>query len=206
MNINFEVADVTRSLVAVGELQTRGMTVVMGSQGSSRGENGTQLIAPVDLGEAVPTSQDLSEPPSVEDTIDVAREDAEANVPTAVSTPKECGTVERAKHELTHMPFRSWCFSCVAGRGSDDPHRKTDSYSGLPRVECDFMFLSSRIQLASPGLTIFNMVDRESQSMAAALTVKAASEILVEFFLAMLDERGRSEVKVKLRSDQKKNR
>ena len=79
VNINFEVADVTRSLVAVGELQRRGMTVVMGSQGSfvtrsrvrkppgsnldlqhsngaywmrlSRGENGTQLIAPVDLGE-----------------------------------------------------------------------------------------------------------------------------------------------------------
>ena len=73
------------------------------------------------------------------------------------------------------------------------------------------MFLSSRIQLASPGLTIFNMVDRESQSdretqsKAAALTVKAASEILVEFFLAMLDAWRRSEVKVKLRSDQKKS-
>ena len=30
VNVNFEVPDVTRSLVAVGELQKRGMTVVMG--------------------------------------------------------------------------------------------------------------------------------------------------------------------------------
>ena len=76
-------------------------------------------MAPVDLGDAVLTPKDLSELPSVEDTIDVAREDAEANVPTAVATPKEPGAVERSRHELTHMPYRSWCFSCVASRGAD---------------------------------------------------------------------------------------
>ena len=35
VNVNFEVADVTRPLVAVGELQKRGMTVVMGPQKAS---------------------------------------------------------------------------------------------------------------------------------------------------------------------------
>ena len=40
-------------------------------------------------------SKDLSELPSVEDTIDVAREDAEATVLTAVTTPKELGAVEQ---------------------------------------------------------------------------------------------------------------
>ena len=34
VNVSFEVADVTRPLVAVGELQKRGMTVVMGPHGS----------------------------------------------------------------------------------------------------------------------------------------------------------------------------
>ena len=70
----------------------------------ARGDNGTSTVAPFDLGNAVPTSKDLSELPSVEDTIDVAREDAEANVPTAVTTPKEPGAVERSRRELTHMP------------------------------------------------------------------------------------------------------
>ena len=34
MNVNFEIADVTRPLVAVGELQERGTTEVMGPHGS----------------------------------------------------------------------------------------------------------------------------------------------------------------------------
>ena len=64
------------------------------------------------------------------------------------------------------------------------------------------MVLSSRVHLTNPELTIFNMIDQESQSMAAAVTVKAASDIMVRFFLAMLNAWGRSDVKVFLRSDQ----
>ena len=94
VKVSFEVADVTRPLVAVGELQKRGMTVVMGPHGSfvtrghvtkppgsnldlehsngaywlclTRGENGTSTVAPVDLGDAVPTSENLSDLPTVE--------------------------------------------------------------------------------------------------------------------------------------------
>ena len=59
-----------------------------------RGENGTSTVAPVDLGDAVPTSENLSDLLTVEDTIDVAREDAEANVPLAVPSPKQPGASE----------------------------------------------------------------------------------------------------------------
>ena len=52
----------------------------------------------------------------------------------------------------------------------------------------------------NPGLTIFIMIDRESQAMAAALCVKAASDLLVGFFLATLDAWRRSEIKVVLRA------
>ena len=230
VNVNFEVADVTRPLVAVGELQRRGMTVVMGPHGSfvtrgrvtkpsgdslnlehsngaywmrmSRGENGTQVLAPIELENPVPTTSTMTELPSVEDTIDVAHDHPEAQIPTAVPSPKEPNALEKSRHELTHMPYRSWCFSCVAGRGADDPHRKSGGYTGNPRIECDFMFLTSRVYLTNPDLTIFNMIDRESQAMAAAVCVKAASELLVRFFLAMLDAWGRSEVKLMLRADQ----
>ena len=147
----------------------------------TKGENGTSIVAPVDLGDAGPTSKDLSELPFVEGTIDVAREDAEANVLSSVTTPKEPAALERSRHELTHMPYR--CDSCVEGRGADDPHRKSDGYSGPSRVECDFMFLSSRAHLASLGLIIFNMINRDSRSLAAALSVKAASDPLVKILL-----------------------
>ena len=130
VNVSFEVAEVTRPSVAVGELQKRGMTLVMGLHGT-RGHvtkppgrnldlghsNGADWLCLTrgDLGDAVPTSENLSDLPTVDDTIDVGREDAEANVPLAVPSPKEPGAAERARHELTHMPYRSWCFSCVAG-------------------------------------------------------------------------------------------
>ena len=57
--------------------------------------------------------------------------------------------------------------------------------------------------ISSPGLAILNMIYRESQSMAEAVSVKAVSALMVRFFLAMLDAWGRSDVKVLLRSDQK---
>ena len=47
------------------------------------------------------------------------------------------------------MPFRSWCFSYVAGRGADDSHRKACGYTGLPRIECDFMFATNRVPTKS---------------------------------------------------------
>ena len=34
---------------------------------------------------------------------------------------------ERAEQELTHLPFRSWCPTCVANRGSADNHPKQES-------------------------------------------------------------------------------
>ena len=64
------------------------------------------------------------------------------------------------------------------------------------------MPLSSCVQLARPGWIIFNTIEVESQSMAAAVTAKAASDILVRLFLSMLDAWGRLDAKILLRSDQ----
>ena len=69
-----------------------------------------------------------SELPSVEDTI--------ARIAgVAVSAPKEPGAIERTRHDLIHMPFRSWCFSGVAGRGVDDPHVPRWPFAPGPRGE-----------------------------------------------------------------------
>ena len=117
VNVNFEVADETTPLVAVGELQKRGMSVVMGPHGS------------------IATRGQVMEPP---------------------------------------------------GSNLDLEHSNGAHLMCLTRGE----------------KTSFNMIDRESQSMAAALRVMVASDLLVRFFLAMLDACGRSDVKVLLRSEQ----
>ena len=93
-----------------GSFVTRGhVTKPPGSNLDLEHSNGAYwmcTVACVDMGDAVPTSENLSDLPTVEDTIDVAREDAEANVPLAVPSPKEPGAAERARRELTHMPVQ----------------------------------------------------------------------------------------------------
>ena len=44
-------------------------------------------------------------------------------------------------------------------RRADDWHRKSDSYSRSSMVECDFIPLSSRVEVASAGWTISNMTE-----------------------------------------------
>ena len=50
---------------------------------------------------------------------------------------------EVRKHWATHLPFRDWCWVCVAGRAKDDPHRPRDSVekTTMPEVHFDYCFL-----------------------------------------------------------------
>ena len=95
VNVNFQVADVTRQLVAVG---------------LTRGENCTKVLAPILVqGTPMPVTKVTSELSSVEDTIDTMRDEAEAQIRAAVSTPTEPGAVERSRHDLTHsQALRTW--------------------------------------------------------------------------------------------------
>ena len=34
-----------------------------------------------------------------------------------VQDPREPSKEERLEHEMTHLPFRSWCRHCIRGRG-----------------------------------------------------------------------------------------
>ena len=45
---------------------------------------------------------------------DVGEEDAGVRVKSAPTQPSK---TEKEKHDVTHCPYRSWCPTCVAGRG-----------------------------------------------------------------------------------------
>ena len=76
---------------------------------------------------------------------DCARELAEAGgqgelrVPRA---PDEPSADERARHEVTHLPYQPWCAWCVMGKGRAKPHlqRPLESVK-VPEFEMDFCFL-----------------------------------------------------------------
>ena len=75
-------------------------------------------------------------------------EEAEVEDPAvrAAPDPGEPSREERARHELTHLPFRSWCADCVSGRAPDDPHRRlVRAKTGVevPKVSVDYGFIST---------------------------------------------------------------
>ena len=42
-------------------------------------------------------------------------------------TPQTVSRREREEHELTHLPYRSWCPRCVRGRGRNMPQQEGEA-------------------------------------------------------------------------------
>ena len=58
------------------------------------------------------------------------------------SVPKAPTPQEKAEHEVTHLPYRSWCPVRVAARGTSDAHRRRrEDDVTRPEVSYDFCFL-----------------------------------------------------------------
>ena len=49
---------------------------------------------------------------------------AEGQEARRVSRPVQPTKEEVLQHELTHLPFRSWCAHCVRGKGRNPPHKR----------------------------------------------------------------------------------
>ena len=50
---------------------------------------------------------------------------------------------EVAEHEITHMPYRSWCDACARGRGLGEQRgRHVGRAHDIPRVGVDYWFIT----------------------------------------------------------------
>ena len=69
-------------------------------------------------------------------------EEEEAQQAAGIRDPGAPTLREIAEHELTHLPHRSWCHACVAGRSRDRPHKRLDGRdpSAIPCVVFDYGF------------------------------------------------------------------
>ena len=60
-------------------------------------------------------------------------------------SPDEPTAEERITHNILHEPYRSWCRSCVAGRGRADRHTlRAPEEKGRPIVGVDYGYLHDR--------------------------------------------------------------
>ena len=56
-----------------------------------------------------------------------------------VQAPQQPTPQERAEHELTHLPYRSWYTICVQSKGRQDHHKAQQSRH--PVIQCDFAYI-----------------------------------------------------------------
>jgi len=84
---------------------------------------------------------------------EVGEEEAEVKV---VMSPVRPSKYEKEKHEVTHVPFRSWCPVFVAGRGIKSPHKLTKKREEeeLPRFAMDYGFLGQEDQASAVLLAV----------------------------------------------------
>ena len=68
--------------------------------------------------------------PATELAEDEGDVEEEARTAKPLRDPRDPTPAERAIHEATHLPFRSWCAERVAGRRDNPPHHRV-----LPRRE-----------------------------------------------------------------------
>ena len=70
-------------------------------------------------------------------------------------------------HGATHVPHRSWCPSCVAGRCRDRPHRPAESVESksIPQIVFDYGFLKTEGEEQTIAIQVAK--DRRSRTIFA---------------------------------------
>ena len=132
------------------------------------------------VGEGLMPVEAESEEKSIEEQIDeeiYEEEEVEAQEPVRkreVPTPSK---EEVRRHNITHLPYRSWCPQCVAGRCRDDPHKdRQEPVEGRgPEVHFDYAFL--RNEEGGEKATVLVGRCRQSKFLVAhVVPSKGASE------------------------------
>ena len=92
--------------------------------------------------------------------------DVTARKPKALTSPLEPTQQERELHNLTHVPYRSWCEICVKAKGKETPSRR--NLDRQPVIQVDYCFLTTGD--GCPTATVLTAVDIQTGFGSAVVT------------------------------------
>ena len=112
-----------------------------------------------DLGTEIMTSTE-----DHEDDIDTGEHGQ--TLPRMLPDPGAPSRQEVLEHELTHIPFRTWCPHCVAARAKSLRHAidKWKQDSGLPMIGVDYAFLNKTDSDNAGISTVTTLVAKDNRS------------------------------------------
>ncbi len=135
-------------------------------------------------GSAAPAAAQPSRPGSSDDHLKLD-ESEETRKPNVKRLPPQVAQEEVDRHNVTHLPFRSWCQHCVRGKATDDHHKRLapTSVAGDAKWGMDYFFLT-RAEEPNKMKAVLNCLDMQSGATFAAMVHKGADD----YALAMIQE------------------
>ena len=71
--------------------------------------------------------------------------DTEPPLAKVLRKPYQPTQEEIDSHLPNHLPYRSWCRACVAGRGKNDWHRELElEDKAVAEIVCDYCFMGKK--------------------------------------------------------------
>jgi hypothetical protein len=118
-----------------------------------------------------------------------------------MNDPKMPSKEEVEKHNMSHLPYRSWCRHCVRGKGKELAHKKANRETEMHEFHFDWAFPGEE----EPRKTLTVMVGRlrnQRMTMSTVAPTKTTGEFIAKRIVAFLRECGCEMVDVVLKADQ----
>ena len=123
-------------------------------------------------------------------------ESEEARRPKHRALPANVSKEEFDAHQLTHLPFRSWCDHCVKGKAVDDAHRpRIDPHKGEAKMGMDFFFFA-RATDPQHAKAVLNCLDFQSCAVFSAMVVKGGDRCALAMALEAMKFTGRTRLTI----------
>ena len=120
----------------------------------------------------------------------------------ATKAPYTPSQEEKALHAATHVPFRSWCEHCVAGKSPDGQHHRASGDQGIPSIEFDYAAGSGKTSDPERRIGIFTATESAHHSQLSVQYQSKGSkdEYTMQVFLNWI--KGLGMEKYELKCDQ----
>ena len=121
------------------------------------------------------------------------------NHPTAPSAPTKEEWIE---HQITHVPYKSWCPICVKNAAVNNPHKLTHHFRGVAQFCMEYMYMTKKPdeeQIMHPILVIKERVSGGTWALAT-IRKGAFQNKLVRRIIEIID--GVGSPKIIIKSDQ----
>ena len=125
-----------------------------------------------------------------------------ARVPVRIADPRLPSADEIEQHNMTHLPYRSWCPHCIRGKGKTMEHRRAARDKSMREIHVDYCFMGMKGDVATKCIVVAKDYDTKNL-MVSVVPVKGTShEFPAKRICAFIRELGLEGHDVVLRSDQ----